>query len=102
MTELWTGIALMSDAELLAMWQVGLSEEAGIKFKASDSTYCKMRLYRVRKKSGDVRLMELSIITWPDKNEADLAIIHNSKAPKVNPATNLAAIDLGRILDLDE
>lgn len=96
------GCVAIEDPELLAIWQVALSEEAGVKLKTSDVTYFKMRMYRVRKKSGDHRLMGLSIITWQNREEADLGIIHNAKAPTVNPATNLAAIDLGRILDLDE
>lgn len=91
---------LVNDAELLALWQAAFAEDAGIKFKASDVTYCKMRLYGIRRKFPDARLMELSIITWPNKAEADLAIIHNSRAPKINPATNLAAINLSN-LDLD-
>lgn len=91
----------IGDPELLAVWEAALSEPLGIKIKTNDVTYCKMRLYRVRKRSNDPRLMELSIITWQDKEVADLGIVRTKTAPTVNPATNLASIDLSG-LDLDD
>lgn len=93
--------AKLTYAAVLAIWQAALSEPIGILIRTNDVTTMKAKLYRVRKKSQILDLMRLQIRTSPFP-DGDLVICHSGKIPAIKPTTNLAQIDLGNILDLDD
>lgn len=87
--------------ELLSILQMALEEPLGIVIQTSDTTRAKMQLYRCRAVANDPSLAVLQIRTSPFE-EGDLIICHSNRTPQPKPATNLAGIDLGTVLGLDD